>query len=823
MRLLALSSHRFIKSHPGQWLMALIGMAAGVAVMSGVWLMQQALLGSLELATAQLVGQSTVRVQPTRAQLPESVYRDLALLPGAPDLFPLVEVNVAVETADADSTTPMQVLGVDPLSGIGDRHALAGTAIAGALIGSDNAVVINTNTARRLGVSVDAPLVVQHQNDSRTLEVIAIVETHPGLDGRLIMDISTAQSVFGWVGFLSAIEAPASAKTWLENRPTDGWVVETSAERRASAADLSRGMRTNLMAMSLLALAVGLLVVYAVLSFLLVQRRKTLGLMRAIGITQRHVVIGLSLEVAVLSIFGGGLGLVLGTELANALLGLVSTPYEAIYQVTPATAVQPTWGLYASLWWMALVMAMVTVASVLKEAFQVPPGQLARHHSGPSSHTAPWGRWALAPAVVGVALLAFASNLMAALAGLFLVLAALSIWLPKLGFWGLARLRDHLGDGLIKRAWLMLLSARHRLMPAVSALALALALSAGIGMMVLGFRGAVGDWVERLLQAEVYLTQNNNSITPELQYLVTQTPGIEAISSVRRARTATGFDVLAYDLPAQAWQGFEWLSIAPDLGNEQAIEVAFESGQGVLITEPLATKEDITAGDEISIMTPKGSTTFSVLAVFRDYASEQGAVALDDALYFNLWGDALKDSLGLYFVSDDIQDTLARLQDRLGAEQPITLTTRQSIKNQTLAVFDQTFQISWALAWLVGLIASIALISALLAIGIERAREYATLRALGLSPTHLSRLVIAQTLGMALMAAVLALPLSLVIHGVLSAVIQPLAFGWHIEWRLPLMPWVVTGLIALGVGVVAGLYPAYSIQKTPPARLLRSL
>ncbi|HEY7907075.1 MAG TPA: hypothetical protein VIC53_09185, partial [Wenzhouxiangella sp.] len=65
MRLLALSSHRFIKSHPGQWLMALIGMAAGVAVMSGVWLMQQALLGSLELATAQLVGQSTVRVQPT--------------------------------------------------------------------------------------------------------------------------------------------------------------------------------------------------------------------------------------------------------------------------------------------------------------------------------------------------------------------------------------------------------------------------------------------------------------------------------------------------------------------------------------------------------------------------------------------------------------------------------------------------------------------------------------------------------------------------------------------------------------------------------------
>jgi len=143
MKLLALSSKRFIQSHPGQWLMALIGMAAGVAVMSGVWLMQQALLGSLELATAQLVGQSTVRVQPTATRLPESIYRDLAIQPGSPELYPLVEVNVRVASSDAGATTPMKVLGIDPLSGIGDRHAFAGTAIAGSLIGSDHAVVIN--------------------------------------------------------------------------------------------------------------------------------------------------------------------------------------------------------------------------------------------------------------------------------------------------------------------------------------------------------------------------------------------------------------------------------------------------------------------------------------------------------------------------------------------------------------------------------------------------------------------------------------------------------------------------------------------------------
>ncbi len=823
MRLLALSSQRFIQSHPGQWLMALIGMAAGVAVMSGVWLMQQALLGSLELATAQLVGQSTVRVQPTAARLPESIYRDLAIQPGSPELYPLVEVNVRVASPDSDVTTPMRVLGIDPLSGIGERHALAGTAIAGTLIGSSDAVVINANTAKQLGASVDDTLVVEQASRRIALDIIAIVETSPGLDGRLIMDISTAQTLFGWVGYLSAIEAPLSAKAWLDNQPANGWVVETSAERRASAADLSRGMRTNLLAMSLLALAVGLLVVYAVLSFLLVQRRKTLALMRAIGVTQAQVVMGLGAEVMGLALLGGGLGLIAGTELANALLTLVSAPYAAIYQVTPASVVTPTWGLYLSLWAMALVMALVTLASVFKEAFQVPPGQLARDHSGPSGPPTPWARWAVLPAVAGILILLSATDLTIALAGLFLVLAPLSIWLPKLGFWGLAHLRHHLGDGLIKRAWLMLLSARHRLMPAVSALSLALALSAGIGMMVLGFRGAVGDWVERLLQAEVYLTINNEPITQEIENFVVQTPGIEAVSSVRRARTSSGFDVLSYQLPPQAWAGFEWLSVAPSLGSPQAIPAAFESGQGVLITEPLASKQNLSAGEEIVVITPKGPETFEILAVFRDYASEQGAVAIDDGLYLSLWEDPLKDSLGLYFDSDDIEATLGEIKEGLGSKESITLTTRQSIKDQTLNVFDQTFQISWALAWLVGLIASIALISALLAIGIERAREYATLRALGLSPKQLSRLVIAQTLGMAVMAALLALPLSLVIHTVLSAIIQPLAFGWHIEWRLPLMPWAVTGLIALGIGLIAGLYPAWAIQKTPAARLLRSL
>ena len=52
MKLLASASHRLMAERRGQWLLALLGMAAGVAVMSGVWLMQQALHGRGRLPRA---------------------------------------------------------------------------------------------------------------------------------------------------------------------------------------------------------------------------------------------------------------------------------------------------------------------------------------------------------------------------------------------------------------------------------------------------------------------------------------------------------------------------------------------------------------------------------------------------------------------------------------------------------------------------------------------------------------------------------------------------------------------------------------------------
>ncbi|MDZ7791962.1 MAG: ABC transporter permease [Xanthomonadales bacterium] len=144
------------------------------------------------------------------------------------------------------------------------------------------------------------------------------------------------------------------------------------------------------------------------------------------------------------------------------------------------------------------------------------------------------------------------------------------------------------------------------------------------------------------------------------------------------------------------------------------------------------------------------------------------------------------------------------------------------MRETTLAVFDRTFRISWALAALVAVIAVIALVSALLALGLERRRDYATLRALGLTRGQLHALVVCQTGGLALAAALVAVPLAIAIHMGLSLVIQPRAFGWSLPLSWPLAPLATMLPLALGCGLLAGLYPAWRIGRRQPAVELKT-
>jgi len=811
--MLARLSRAFFHRHPAQVLLALTGIAAGVAVVTGVALLRGALVESLDAVSAELVGDQALVVRHPSGRVDVSEYARLARQPGAPDFVPVLRAPVRIDGQR------LEVVGVDPFSGIRTLTGTGGAGLSTALFDESGGIpsaVVSASTLALLGGGLDSVLTLDESG--RQVRVTAVIRGRPGLDRRLLMDISRAQTMLGERGWVSELLAPPQSESWLRSNLGEELLLVTASSQRASAQQLTAGMRANLTAMSLLALATGLFVVYSVLSFLMVQRRRTFGLLRALGMTHGRLARLLVGEVVVIAAFGALGGLVAGTVLSDQLLRLIAAPVAEVYGQLPPAATNPTPWLYAGIWLAALAAAVAVTVPVMREALQIPPGRLVRSFA---VHVLP-ARKVLVLAVLlvtaGAAWVALDGRLVAALGGLFLVLAGVIVTIPMIGF-GLVRgLARRTATTLPGRALRLLETARGRLSPALAALSLALALAIGMGMMILGFRGAVGDWVTRLLQADMYVSLESRSLEREQVGQLAAMEGVEAFSSVRRTRLADGTTLTAYDLPARAWSGFELLD-----GESRDARQRFGAGDAVLVSEPLARRKSLAVGDIVELPTPDGPARLPIAAVFRDYSSEQGFVAVTADLYRRWFDDHAVDSVGLYLADGVTPPELGRRIDRLELGGAAQWITPAGIQRESLAVFDRTFRVSWALAMLVGLIALVALTSALLAQGLERSREHATLRALGLSPARLFGLVTVQSAGLTAVALATALPLAVLIHYALSLLIQPRAFGWSLPAGLPPAEpvlWVVP--VALALGTLTGLYPAWRIGRRPMIEHLRA-
>ncbi|MBY6204732.1 FtsX-like permease family protein [Halomonas denitrificans] len=809
-------SHAFFLRHPGQLLLALIGIAAGMAVVTGVALLRGSLVQSLDAASDALAGPDAVTLRASDGPIAPGAYAALATRTGAPDLVPVLRIPVQV------AGVQLEVVGVDPFGGVADGRSVGPAALAGLQwdgTGSPPALV-GPETRALIGLEEPGPIDAVGPDGPVALTVIdgPVTGAVAALDRRLLMDIAAAQHAFGQPRAITELLAPAEAADWLQAHLPPGLVLSRAAEQRASARRLTAGLRANLTAMSLLALATGLFVVYSVLSFLMVQRRRTFGVLRAIGLTHRDLARMLIQEGLALGVLGSLLGLVAGTLLADRLLALVAGPVRSIYGQLALARTAPTLELYAVLFAIGALAAVAVTIPVAREALRVPPGRLLRDAPEARDRRPAW----LTPllAASGVIAVIVDSGLYAALAGLFLVLAGLASWLPALGFRVLAAGARRLGRGLAGRAIGLLVGSQRRLGPALSALSLALALAMGMGMMILGFRGAVDDWVQRLLRADLYVSAPERTLAPDDVAALEALDGVAAVSTVRSLRLIDGTRLTAYRLPREAWAGFEWLA-----GDAEAIRAGFERGRGVAISEPLARARSLAPGNDIELPFAGGVRRMTVLGVFRDYSSDAGFVAIDARQVADAVVDPGEvDSVGLYRASEVDPGALERSVQALAERRGFRWIGPDAIRDQSLSVFDRTFRISWAMALLVGGIALVALVSALLAHGLERARDYATLRALGLEPRRLFLLVVAQTLGLTAAAALLAVPTAALVHYALVLFVQPRAFGWTVPASLPpVEPILVVIPLALVLGALAGLVPAARIASRPPAASLRAL
>jgi len=149
------------------------------------------------------------------------------------------------------------------------------------------------------------------------------------------------------------------------------------------------------------------------------------------------------------------------------------------------------------------------------------------------------------------------------------------------------------------------------------------------------------------------------------------------------------------------------------------------------------------------------------------------------------------------------------------------IQSQRAIKRISLEIFDRTFMITAVLRFLAFVVAFVAVLSALMALQLEKSRELGVLRANGLTPGQVFQLVAAETGILGVVAGLLALPVGLVLAALMIFVINRRSFGWSLSMAVD--PWLLAQAFGVAVlaALLAGLYPALRMARTSPAVALR--
>jgi putative ABC transport system permease protein len=355
---------------------------------------------------------------------------------------------------------------------------------------------------------------------------------------------------------------------------------------------------------------------------------------------------------------------------------------------------------------------------------------------------------------------------------------------------------------------------------AIVALAVAIAATIGVSVMVDSFRGSVSTWLEQTLQADVYTGALRGAMDPELIEAIRGIDGVEKISTRKRAwvEDANGRTQLrVFDIPPESYVGAELLDADP-----ADAWPAWESRDAVFISEPYAYQNGIGAGDIITLPTDYGPREFAVAATFQSYDINASGVMMSRSTYARHYLDDTIDSLGLYLAEGAEADTIvAQVEDLSGGWQHLYVRSNANLQRESLRIFDRTFVITDVLYWLTLGVAFIGILSAMLALQLERAREFATLRALGMTPRQIGVMITAQTGIIGLLSGLASLPLGVVMAYVLIKVINRRAFGWQIDMNVAPDILAMSVAFAVSAALLAGLYPAYRAGRSQPAIAMR--
>lgn len=850
--LLARFTLRHWRGAPRQSALLAVILALGIAVYFAIRLANRAAVASFQNFTELITGENDWIVSAPAGSLPEPVLREmrdaLGSLPVA--ILPVLETTATRPRQSTNETlgsrATFTLVGVDLVgvqnaaagqvrdrSWFGQQLASTNLPDAAALaaqfwntVRDPRAVFVTEALARRDGLRPGGSLILLVNEQAVTLRIAGLLPAVPEQpappETLLVMDLPALQALSGRTGRIDRVEfrvepgprAPADREKTREVLAAlggDRWQVVSPGDRREAGAVMTRAFRLNLTILSLIALLVGLYLVFQALDGAVVRRREEIGVLRSLGVTEGTLRRAWLVEAGVLGLVGGLAGALLGWAGAQVAVRFVGRTVNALYYATSADSARLGPGELLGALGLALGASLVAGWWPARAAAATPPAQILVRHAPQARR-----RTRASHPATGLALLA-AAVLLAQLPPLNF---GAGFRLPAAGY--LSALLGVLGGGVVtgsmlgigarglgalgRRHPLVRLalshlrepSGRHRL--AAAGLLCAVAMTAGMAILVASFDTTMRGWIERTFQADLYLSSDGaqsastqNRISVATWRAVVAHPGVadaNVIQAIDVAFAGSRTMLVGAELPfARRHAALAWR----DAPLDDAVFDPARNAALALVSEAFLERYRRGRGDRVTLPTPSGPQELTIAGVFSDYGNERGSIVVERRQFARWFGDELASSLIL--VTRPGVDPESLRSELLDRHPGLQVLTNAHLRREVLRIFRQTFAITHALE-IIGVAVAVAGLGMTLAsVLLERRGELTTLRALGLRHPEIARATALEGGLLALAGSGGGLLLSLGLGWLLIYVINRQTFGWTLQFAVP---WPsLAGLLAL--------------------------
>lgn len=820
-----------LRESPARLLVTVLAIALGVALGAAVYLVNSAALNEFGLATKRLVGEADVVVRGPREGFSEQLFTRLASDTAVSVASPVLELDVALP----GRRDTLKVLGVDPFRAATLQPALIGDIGEGlfALFQPDS-IYLSSRAAQELKLRRGDALQVIVGSTPKALHVLGILSEGSFPQALGLMDIASAQWTFNQIGRLNRIDVRLSAgndvdafRRTLGQRLPVGVLAIAPQVERDRAITVTRAYRVNLNMLALVALWTGVFLVFSTQSLSVLRRRRSLALLRALGVTRGQLQRALIGEGAALGIAGSFLGVMLGVLIAAAILrfltGNLGNGQLRAVGASLRAAPLPMLAFFV----MGTLAASIGAWLPARAAARQAPARSLK--GGDGDYTVVARRSAYS----GVALLVLGAALsrLPSVGGLpvfgYAAIAALLfgavLLVPALTVKGLSLApRTH-------RIVLDTAVAQLRENVGLSTLSLAsiivsFSLMVAMAIMVYSFRVSFDHWLGKLLPADMQLREPFGNDTAYWsaadQARLATADGVSRIE-FRRTRQ------LLLD-PARApvtliARGATATQAAEELPLVRSLKLPLSSNtEPAWISEALQDLYGYTLGARIDLPLAGRTQRFTVAGIWRDYARPSGSIVISRPAYIAATGDGSANEGSIWLnTGANAAHTEAALHTRFARGDSLEILTSTALRERSLQIFDRAFAITYALEAIAVIIGLTGVSFAASSTALARRAEFGMLRHIGMLRRQVVGMLAGEGILMSAFGVAYGLALGTALSLVLVYVINRQSFNWSIDLAIPVWQLSILSVTLIAAAAITAIWSGRAAMSQDAVQAVR--